>query len=136
MAEQTQVDLLIKGGVVITVDAGRQIYDPGCVAIADGKIVAVDSTGGAYSARERIDASEMVVMPGLVNPHNHLDQSVYRSCFDRPQSGESLSFWHMALGLTRKRAWAAATLLVRATRPKALGIQYLVQEMYAMASNG
>ncbi len=108
MPKQTQADLLIEGGVVITMDAERRIYNPGCVAIAGGKIVAVDSTGASFSAPERIDASEMVVMPGLVNPHNHLDQCLYRSCFDEPDPGGT--FWEMALGLTRERAQAGASL--------------------------
>jgi len=108
MSEQTIVDLLIEGGIVITMDEQRRIYDAGCVAISDGKIVGVGSTGGAYSARERIDASEMVVLPGLVNPHNHLDQCLYRSCFDEPNPRGS--FWQMALGLTRERANAGASL--------------------------
>ncbi len=110
MAERskTAVDLLIEGGIVITMDTERRIYNPGCVAIRDGKVVGVASTGSAYAAKERIDASEMLVMPGLVNPHNHLDQCLYRSCFNEPNSAGS--FWHMALGLTRERARAGASL--------------------------
>ncbi len=96
------VDLLIEGGMVLTMDAGRRIYHPGYVAVRDGKIAGVGSSASpAYQPKERLDASGMLVMPGLVNIHNHLDQSLYRSCFDRPQPDESLSFWHMALGLTR-----------------------------------
>lgn len=108
MAEQTRVDLLIEGGIVITMDGERRIYAPGYIAISDGKIVGLDSIGSAYSARERIDASEMVVLPGLVNPHNHLDQCLYRSCFGEPNPQGS--FWEMALGLTRERARAGASL--------------------------
>lgn len=108
MVEKIAVDLLVEGGIVITMDGERRIYDPGCVAISDGKIVAVDSTGGAFSARERIDASEMVVLPGLVNPHNHLDQCLYRSCFGEPNPRGT--FWDMALALTRARARAGASL--------------------------
>lgn len=108
MVDKTQVDLLIEGGIVITMDSERRIYAPGCVAISEGKIVGVESTSSAYSARERLDASEMVVLPGLVNPHNHLDQCLYRSCFSEPNPAGT--FWEMALGLTRERARAGASL--------------------------
>jgi len=110
LQEGKKIDLLIEGGIVITMDAERRIYNPGYVAIQEGKIVDVGSSASGYSARERIDASEMLVLPGLVNPHNHLDQCVYRSCFSQPEPDASLSFWHMALGLTRERARAAASL--------------------------
>lgn len=104
------LDLLIEGGMVLTMDAGRRIYYPGWVAAKDGMIVGVGHSASPFDAKERFDASGMLVMPGLVNIHNHLDQSVYRSCFDRPDSDSTFTFWHMALGLTRERARAAASL--------------------------
>ena len=36
-----QIDLLIEGGIVITVDGERRIFNPGYVAIEDGLIVDV-----------------------------------------------------------------------------------------------
>ena len=110
MTERTAIDLLIEGGTVITMDADRCIYDLGYVVIRDGKIAAVGAGASGLAAVDRFDATGMVILPGLVNAHNHLDQCVYRSCFDGPQPDESLSFWHMALGLTRERAQAAASL--------------------------
>lgn len=110
MTEQSKqnVDLLIEGGIVMTMDTERRIYNPGYVAVREGKIAGVGSTARGYLAKERIDASGMLVMPGIVNVHNHLDQCMYRSCFDVPNPAGS--FWHMALGLTRERARAAASL--------------------------
>lgn len=101
-------DLLIEGGIVVTMDASRRIYHPGYVAIHEGKIAAVGSGTSLLSARECIDASDMLVMPDLVNPHNHLDQCMYRSCFETPDP--NTTFWHMAMGLSRDRAQAAASL--------------------------
>jgi 5-methylthioadenosine/S-adenosylhomocysteine deaminase len=91
-------------------DVERRIYDPGYVAVRNGKIAAVGAGISSLAAAERFDAADMIVLPGLVNAHNHLDQCVYRSCFDRPEPDHSLSFWHMAQGLTRERARAAASL--------------------------
>ena len=104
----TPVDLLIEGGIVLTMDPQRRIYAPGHIGIRDGRIVDVSRSASDFSARERIDASEMLVMPGLVNAHNHLDQCLYRSCFN--EENPPGSFWHMALGLTRERAQAGASL--------------------------
>ena len=104
-----KVDLIIDGGVVITMDAQRRVFNPGFVAIDKGKIVAVGPSSECfYQARERLDASEMVVMPGIVNAHDHLDQSVYRSLLDHKRvSRENLL--NLARGLTRERAHAAAS---------------------------
>jgi 5-methylthioadenosine/S-adenosylhomocysteine deaminase len=104
----TPVDLLIEGGIVLTMDPQRRVYAPGHVGVRDGRVVAVSSTASDFAAGERIDASEMLVMPGLINAHNHLDQCLYRSCFN--EENPPGSFWHMALGLTRERARAGASL--------------------------
>ena len=105
-----EVDLLIHGGVVITMDEKRRIYDPGFVAIQGGKITGAGSpTDCPYVGKERLEASDMVVLPGLVNAHDHLDQSVYRSCLDGSPGSRS-HLLDLARGLTRERARTAATL--------------------------
>jgi 5-methylthioadenosine/S-adenosylhomocysteine deaminase len=108
------VDLLIEGGIVITMDAERRIYNPGYVAIRGEKIVGIGSgPAHSYSAKERFDASGMVVLPGIVNAHDHLDQSVHRSCGDElppPKTRSRDRLLHRARGLTRERARAAAAL--------------------------
>jgi 5-methylthioadenosine/S-adenosylhomocysteine deaminase len=108
--EKQTVDLLIEDGIVVTMDAQRRIYDRGYIAVDGGKIVAVGRKAeNPFQGRDRIDAAEMVVLPGIVNAHNHLDQSVYRSCLDEnPDSRDVLLA--MARRLTRKRAQAAANL--------------------------
>ncbi|MET2831422.1 amidohydrolase family protein [Mesorhizobium shangrilense] len=65
--------LLIENGVIVTMDAGRQIFSKGHVLVEDGRITAVGD--GSHSVTDpnvtRIDASGMVVMPGLVDTHAH-----------------------------------------------------------------
>ena len=104
------VDLIVKGGVVITMDEHRNIYDPGFVAIKKGKIVdvGIGNSPSLKFARE-IDAQGMVILPGLINSHDHLDQSIYRGCSDeRPESRNRLL--SMAKSLTYNRAKVAASL--------------------------
>lgn len=65
--------LLIENGVIVTMDAGRRIFSKAHVLVEDGRITAVGD--GTHSVTDpnvaRIDASGMVVMPGLVDTHAH-----------------------------------------------------------------
>ena len=75
------VDTLILGPLVVTMDAGERILDSGAIAIRDGEVVAVGTRGDleGVTAAETIDAAGMLVMPGLVNAHTHLGDSLFRS---------------------------------------------------------
>ncbi len=79
--QATEVSLIVANGIVLTVDGGRRILNPGSVAINGTQIVAVD-TPAAISARYRsadtIDATGKVVMPGLINTHTHAAMVMYR----------------------------------------------------------
>jgi 5-methylthioadenosine/S-adenosylhomocysteine deaminase len=63
------VDLRISGGTVVTVDAERRILR-GDVYVDGGRIVAIG--GPEQRAARRLDATGMLVMPGLINLHDHL----------------------------------------------------------------
>ena len=77
----TDVSLIIANGIVITVDGSRRILNPGSVAIDGTQILAVD-TPAAIAARYRsvdtIDATDKVVMPGLINTHTHAAMVMFR----------------------------------------------------------
>src|SRR6266536_1073339 len=64
----TNLDLVIKGGQVVTGEGVKRI----AIGVKDGKIVALGSDEGFDSARQVIDASGKYVLPGLVDPENHL----------------------------------------------------------------
>ena len=79
------VDLVLDGGIVVTMDARWQVFDPGAVAVAAGRIVAVgpqDEVAGRYRATERLDCTGMAVIPGLVNGHGHAAMSLLRGLRD------------------------------------------------------
>jgi 5-methylthioadenosine/S-adenosylhomocysteine deaminase len=80
---QGEVDLLIRRGTVVTMDASRRVLTEGSVAIRGERIVAVLDSGAALpAARETIDASGHVVIPGLVNAHGHAAMTVLRGIAD------------------------------------------------------
>ena len=63
--------LSIENGTVITMDAEHRIFAGGYVLVEDGRIIAVGEGASPATAAERIDASGMVVMPGLIDTHAH-----------------------------------------------------------------
>jgi 5-methylthioadenosine/S-adenosylhomocysteine deaminase len=80
-----QVDLVVTGGTVVTVDAAGRIIEAGAVAIDGADIAAVDtaaSIGKQFRGRETIDASGQIVLPGLVNTHTHAPMVLYRGLAD------------------------------------------------------
>ena len=79
------MDLIIRGGTVVTMDGSRQVIDNGGVAIKEGRIVAVGAAAEMdlnYGAREVIDASGKVVIPGLINGHTHVPMTLFRGIAD------------------------------------------------------
>jgi len=79
------VDVLLDGGLVVTMDAGRQVFDPGAVAIRGNAIVAVgpaDDLRARYRGDCVVDCRGQLVMPGLINTHTHLPMSILRGLAD------------------------------------------------------
>lgn len=62
------LDLVIRGGTVVTAGATREGCD---VGIAGGRVVALGAVG---RGREEVDARGLLVMPGGVDTHCHLAQ--------------------------------------------------------------
>jgi 5-methylthioadenosine/S-adenosylhomocysteine deaminase len=69
---------LIRGGPVVSVDPEVGTLAGGDVHVRDGRIVAV-GVGLAAPGAEVIDASGMIVMPGLVDSHFHLWSTLGRN---------------------------------------------------------
>jgi 5-methylthioadenosine/S-adenosylhomocysteine deaminase len=77
-----EVDLLLSGGTIIPVDPCRSIIEDGAVAISDGRIVAVGKRAyvtRAHAAREVIDTTHHVVLPGLIDGHGHAGHGLVKS---------------------------------------------------------
>lgn len=81
-----ELDILITGGTLLTMDASADIVEAPVIGIRDGKILFVEKgrlpAGYAAEPRHVIDASECIVMPGLVNTHTHLPMVLFRGLAD------------------------------------------------------
>jgi len=79
------LDLLITDGIVVTMNAGREVFSPGAVAISGSEIVAVGpaaDVGARYNAAATMSVPGRVVMPGLINTHTHAPMVMYRGLAD------------------------------------------------------
>jgi cytosine/adenosine deaminase-related metal-dependent hydrolase len=79
-------EFTIANAYVMTMDSSLGDIADGSVHVRNGDIVAVgkDVTGGG----ERIDGSGMIVMPGLVETHWHMWNTLFRSfAGDKPEDG-------------------------------------------------
>lgn len=61
------VDLLVKGGTIVT---SSQLVE-GCIAIDNGKIVAIGKEETMPKAEKVINATGMFVLPGIIDAHVH-----------------------------------------------------------------
>jgi len=71
---------LIKGGTIVTMDARGSVLE-GDLLVRDGVIERVGAHSGE-SADETIDARGCVVLPGFVQSHVHLCQTLFRGAAD------------------------------------------------------
>ena len=109
-------DLLLTGGSVITMDDERQVLEPGAVAIMGDRIVDVGAADrlGHFHAKRVIDCAGKAVLPGFVDTHTHMFQSLGRGL------GEGMSLypwlsefmWPYARLISKEEARAGTTAVV------------------------
>lgn len=78
-------DLIIKGGIVLTMDGA--FIDSGTVVVDNGLITFVGKDT-KEKADKVIDARGCAVMPGLVNAHTHVPMTLFRGYADGLSYGE------------------------------------------------
>ena len=80
--QRATADILITNGTVITMDSGRRVLENGAVAIAGDRIVVVGTTAdltARFNARQSIDATRKIVMPGLIDGHGHAGHGLVKT---------------------------------------------------------
>jgi 5-methylthioadenosine/S-adenosylhomocysteine deaminase len=83
--EKQNVDLIVSGGMVVTMDSARAIYQDGSVAVRGDSIVAVGPRAeieARYQSAQVIDARGHLVLPGLINGHTHVPMTLFRGLHD------------------------------------------------------
>jgi 5-methylthioadenosine/S-adenosylhomocysteine deaminase len=83
--QREQIDLLIEGDYIVTMDAAGSILRNAAVAVHDGLIIDIGTAAeiaAKYSARGRLDGKDRVVMPGLINGHSHAAMTLLRGVAD------------------------------------------------------
>lgn len=77
-------DLLIKAKYILPMNEALDIIQDGFVAVSDGKIIAIGSveTINNFEAKEKIDADNSILLPGLINTHTHAVMVMFRGLAD------------------------------------------------------
>jgi len=81
----TEVDAILTGGSVATMNGDFALFTSGAVAIRDSIIEGVgpaDQIAAAYTADEVVDCSGCAVIPGLINAHTHAPMTLLRGLAD------------------------------------------------------
>jgi 5-methylthioadenosine/S-adenosylhomocysteine deaminase len=104
--------ILIKGGTLVTVDPADTV-SAGDLLVRDGRIAAVGDVS-ASSVDIEIDARGCAVLPGFVQTHVHLCQTLFRGAADDLQLIDWLKrrVWPMEAAHTAASARASARLAV------------------------
>ena len=78
------MSFLIKNGYVVTMNADRDVFDDGFVAVADGTIEAVGPASDLPESpyEDTLDAQGMIVLPGLINMHQHHWYNLFKGLCD------------------------------------------------------
>lgn len=78
--KKENASIIIKNGTVLTMDKNNKVINSGVVIIKDNKIISVGNKEllKVYSAKKIIDAENGIIMPGMINTHNHLPMIAFR----------------------------------------------------------
>lgn len=78
-------DIVIEGGILITMVDGEDPINPARVCVKKNRIIDVqimDETFSFPASAEIIDASDCIIMPGLINSHCHTPMTLFRGAAD------------------------------------------------------
>jgi len=78
-------DLVVLGGIIVTMDEGRRVIEDGGIAVVRGRIVAVGTRSeiaDRYAPRQTVDATGRMIIPGLINGHTHIPMTLFRGLAD------------------------------------------------------
>jgi len=103
--------LLLKGARVVTMDPQRRIVDSD-VLVQEGRIAAVGRTAGRSDGRTVLECKGLVILPGLIQAHIHLCQTLFRGLADDLALEEWLAkrIWPLEAAHTEESVYWSAML--------------------------
>ncbi|MCK5849467.1 MAG: amidohydrolase [Kiritimatiellae bacterium] len=116
-----QVDVLIVHGTIITMDRNKSIYPDGYIVITDSVITDVgvyDKSVELVKAKQRIDATGKLIIPGLINTHTHAAMTLFRGLADDLELNDWL----------QNHIWPAEAKFINSKTVR-LGTQLAIAEM-------
>ena len=124
-------EILISGGIVVTMNPERAVIEDGAVLVRDDRIVGVGPAGSLVPETEDatpVDATGMLILPGLIDCHGHAGHGLIKTLgggrgdlwFDACRQiytvGSTPEFW---------RAEASLSALERIKAGVTTGVSYL-----------
>lgn len=109
MTPPAPIDLIVAGDWVISMDRERTMVRHGAVAVHGGRIVDIGPRGlirSRWSAAAHVGGPGSVVIPGLVNAHQHLtgDRLARSTIPDSIEPGEAIFNWAVPLHQAHRAA--------------------------------
>lgn len=86
--DSDQLDLAIRDTTVVDV-LKKEVVPHQTIGIKAGRIVVITNSSEAVHARNEINASDYLALPGFVNTHTHLWQHICKACYPK----EKLQQW-------------------------------------------
>jgi 5-methylthioadenosine/S-adenosylhomocysteine deaminase len=111
-----EVDIVISGGRILTMDEKDTKIQKGALAISGDTIVAVgneEDIEKAFFGKQRIETKDALIMPGLINCHTHAAMTYFRGLADDLELMEWLNMYIFpaeAKFVTREFAYPASLL--------------------------
>lgn len=90
--------ILIKNGLILTMDQKNRIIERGDILIQGDSILALGPSGSIpYSENDIekvIDASDHLIMPGLINAHNHSQSALTKMAVSGDKTNTITALWY------------------------------------------
>lgn len=114
----TDLDLLIENGTLLTMNPRNDIITEGAIAVKNGIIVDIGAhgeLGDKYNAKRVIDASDSIVMPGLIDTYAHAGHAMIKGIWNPFKGWPSSDLYFNA---STEDFWYADGLLAAVDRLK------------------
>lgn len=127
--------MLIKNGLVLTMDVKGTILDRGDILIKDGKIADIGPNGTIALSEngmdQIIDATDRLVMPGLINAHNHSKSALTKMAGSKDNTNSITALWYgIAHAMNRTPREIYISALVNAIQMLKTGSTCVVDQFY------